>query len=330
MESPGWANQASSYSAEQTRRAVFSPYARTAANAPGILAGGLLSASDLNLSAPGSGLSVNISTGEAIVGGSEGGVQGGYYARNASTTNLTISTANPTNPRIDTVCVTIADNGYTEPTGVSGNAAVLQVVTGTPTAGATLSNLNGKAALPLSSLLLGYVLVPAAASNIITADISNRATTVGLGGFSAAAPATAYVSSSAQTLTGSWVVLNVPTLDFDPTGAMFNNGSSYVYKVPAAGYYHVDVSMSQTVSSGGTSNVNVGIGIGSSSSGTATPATGFAPGGTVHPGSSNSVTVSFSKVVSVSASQYINISANNAGGNTGSYLFGSLSVCRVF
>lgn len=176
MESPGAFNQASSYSAEQTRRAIFSPYARTAANTPGILVGGILSASDMQLSAPGSGLSVNISTGEAIVGGTEGGTQGGYYARNASTTNLTISTANPTNPRIDTVCVTIADAGYTEPTGVSGNAAVLQVVTGTPTAGATLSNLNGKAALPGSSLLLGYVLVPAAASNIVSGDISNRAT----------------------------------------------------------------------------------------------------------------------------------------------------------
>lgn len=176
METPGFANQASSYSAEVARRAIFSAYARTAANTPGILAGGLLSTADMQLTAPGSGLSVNVSTGEAIVGGSEGGVQGGYYARNASTTNLTISTANPTNPRIDTICVTIADVGYTEPTGVSGNAAVLQVVPGTATSGASLANLTGKATLPLSSLLLGYVLVPTSAANIITADILNVAT----------------------------------------------------------------------------------------------------------------------------------------------------------
>jgi hypothetical protein len=181
MESPGAFNQASSYSAEVARRAIFSAYARTAANTPGILAGGTLSASDLILSAPGSGLSVNVSTGEAIVGGSEGGVQGGYYARNASVTNLTISTANPTNPRIDTIALTIADSGYTEPTGVSGNAAVLQVITGTATSGANLTNLSGKAALSASSLLLGYVLVPATATNIITADIANKATVVNLG-----------------------------------------------------------------------------------------------------------------------------------------------------
>jgi hypothetical protein len=180
MESPGFANQASSYSAEVSRRAIFSAYARTGANTPGILAGGLLSTADMQLSAPVSGLSVNVSTGEAIVGGSEGGVQGGYYTRNASQTNLAISTANPTNPRIDTVCVTIADVGYGEPTGVSGNAAVLQVVTGTPTSGANLTNLSGKASLPLSSLLLGYVLVPNSATNIITADIANKATVVGL------------------------------------------------------------------------------------------------------------------------------------------------------
>jgi hypothetical protein len=180
MESPGFANQASSYSAEVARRAIFSAYARTAANTPGILAGGLLSTADMQLSAPVSGMSVNVSTGEAIVGGSEGGVQGGYYTRNASQTNLAISTANPTNPRIDTACVTIADVGYGEPTGVSGNAAVLQVVTGTPTSGANLTNLSGKASLPLSSLLLGYCLVPNSATNIITADIANKATVVGL------------------------------------------------------------------------------------------------------------------------------------------------------
>lgn len=175
-ESPAFANQASSYGAEQTRRAVFSWAARTATNTPGIISGGLLSASDCQLSAPGSGLSVNISTGEALIGGSEGGTQGGYYGRLSSTTNLAISTANPSLPRIDTVSLTIADSGYTEPTGVSGNALTPLVTVGTPTSGASLSNLNGKAALPLSSLLLGYVLVPAAASNIITADIANKAT----------------------------------------------------------------------------------------------------------------------------------------------------------
>src|ERR1700733_1852472 len=126
MESPGFANQASSYNAEITRRAVFAAFARTGANSPGKISGGLFSSSDLQLSAPVSGLSVNVSTGECIIGGSEGGTQGAYYARGASQTNLTISAANPSNPRIDTIVATISDSGYGEPTGGSGDQVQLQ------------------------------------------------------------------------------------------------------------------------------------------------------------------------------------------------------------
>ena len=180
VESPPWATQAGSFNAEQTRRAVFAAYARTAANNPGIVAGGLLSTADLQLSAPVSGMSVNVSAGECIIGGSEGGAQGGYYARGTSQTNLAIAASNPSNPRIDTVCATSADAQYTIPTGGTSGQWTLQVVTGTPTSGATLGNLNGAATLPLSSLLLGYVLVPANATNIITADIANVAGVVPL------------------------------------------------------------------------------------------------------------------------------------------------------
>lgn len=175
LESPPFATQAGSFGAEQTRRAVFAQWARTGANTPGILLGGLLSTADCQIAAPVSGMSVNVSSGEVIVGGTEGGTQGGYYGYVSSTTNLTISTANPSNPRIDTVCATVADAAYTIPTGGTSGAITLQVVTGTPTSGATLSNLNGKATLPGSSLLLGYVLVPASATNIISADIANVA-----------------------------------------------------------------------------------------------------------------------------------------------------------
>lgn len=181
VESPAFANASSSYSAEQFRRALFSPYARTTANDPGIIAGGLLAATDLQLFAPASGMSVNVSTGECIVGGSEGGAQGGYYARAISQTNLPLAAANPTNPRIDTVCATVSDSGYTEPVGGSGDQWSLLVVAGTPTPGASLSNLLGAGSVPLSSLLLGYVLVPGGASNIVTADISNVAAVATLG-----------------------------------------------------------------------------------------------------------------------------------------------------
>jgi hypothetical protein len=178
VESPPFAIQSTglTYTAEQTRRAMYAALSRSAANSPGILAGGLLSGTDCQLSAPGAGLSVNVSPGELIIPGTEGGSQGGYYARVSSTTNLPIATANASNPRIDAVVATVSDSNYTEPTGGSGNQWALQVVTGTPTTGATLPNLLGAAGVPASSLLLGYVLVPNAATSVVIADIANAAT----------------------------------------------------------------------------------------------------------------------------------------------------------
>lgn len=193
------------YSAEQTRRAVFAAFARTSANNPGILAGGLLSGTDCQVTAPASGMSVNVAPGEIIVGGTEGGSQGAYGpCRVTSTTNLTIAPANSTNPRVDIVCATVNDGGYTAPAGgVAANQWAPQVITGTPTAGATLSNLLGAPALPASSLLLAYVLAPAGATSIVAANISNRAAQVALGSGIASTVRNAAGGSALQVQTGS-------------------------------------------------------------------------------------------------------------------------------
>lgn len=211
-ENPPWALNAGSYAAEQTRRAAFAWAARTAANSPGIIAGGLLSASDCQLSAPASGLSVNLSTGEMLIPGNEGGSQGGNYARVTSQTNLPIATANATNPRIDLVCATVNDAQYTAPAGgVTSGQWAPHVMTGTPTSGATLANLSGVAALPGSSLLLGYVLVPANATNIITADILNVASPVAFQGLSGTGVRGAVnIAASQSTSSTSYVTLATP------------------------------------------------------------------------------------------------------------------------
>lgn len=193
-----WATQAGSYSAEQTRRAVFASYARTAANNPGIISGGLISSADLQLSAAVSGLVVYVSTGEAIIPGNEGGAQGGYYARNTTQISITLATANASNPRIDLICLTVDDSGYTPPTGGTSGQVTAQAITGTATPGATLTNLNGVGTLPGSSLLLGYVLVPAAATNLTSGDIKNVAVPVSF---------QQSVSWTALTLAGSWTTL---------------------------------------------------------------------------------------------------------------------------
>jgi hypothetical protein len=173
--------QAGSFSAEQSRRAWFATYARTSANSPGIISGGLLSSADLQLSNAVSGLVVNYSTGEAIVPGNEGGAQGGYYARNSSSGSLTLATASASNPRIDLVCLTVDDTGYTPPSGGTSGQVTAQAVTGTPTSGANVTPgsggyLSGVGSLPASSLLLGYALVPTSATNLTSGDILNVAT----------------------------------------------------------------------------------------------------------------------------------------------------------
>lgn len=163
--------QANTYSAEITRRATTG-LLQARGSSIGSVAGGFVNvaAGDLLMAAPVSGMSVNVAPGECVVPGTTSTTQSGYYLFNASTTNLSISTANPTNPRIDLVCATINDASYAG----ALNSGVLQVVTGTPTSGATLINLSGAPSLPTSSLLIGYVLVPAAASNIVAGDLGDK------------------------------------------------------------------------------------------------------------------------------------------------------------
>lgn len=171
-ESPPAFTQNSSFGAEQTRRAITSLLAR--GSTVGSIVGGLVAAGDMQISA-GGGMSVNVAPGEAWVAGSTSSSQGGYYTRVISSMNLPVAASNPTNPRIDAVVAMVVDKAYG---GSAPDSFAPAVLTGTATAGATLGNLNGAPALPTSSLLLGYVLVPASASSIVTGDVSNRASQV--------------------------------------------------------------------------------------------------------------------------------------------------------
>lgn len=115
-------------------------------------------------------MTVNVATGEILVPGSSSSTQGVYYGRVSSSTSLVISTSSPSNPRIDMVYAAITDAAYTGAT----NTFTVAVATGTPTVGATLTNLTGAPALPTSAIILAYVLVPTSATDIITADLSDQ------------------------------------------------------------------------------------------------------------------------------------------------------------
>ena len=123
----------------------------------------------------GAAMAVDVRGGNALVQGDSTTDQGLYHAYQSSTltgaNELTIAAADPSNPRIDTVILAVQD---TQHDGSGFNRAQVRVLTGTATAGATVNNRLGANALPSSALLLADILVPAAASTIPTANISDR------------------------------------------------------------------------------------------------------------------------------------------------------------
>jgi hypothetical protein len=88
---------------------------------------------------------------------------GTYVTYNDASVVLSLTTADPTNPRIDLVCATVNDAYYTG----SLNNVVLQVVTGTP-AGSPVAP-----ALPANSITLATVAVGAGATAITNANITD-------------------------------------------------------------------------------------------------------------------------------------------------------------
>jgi hypothetical protein len=89
---------------------------------------------------------------------------GVYMAYNDASTTLTITTANPSNPRIDIVVVTVSDAYYTG----SLNTVAFSVIAGTPAASPVAP------ATPANSILLATIAVAAATTAITTANITDN------------------------------------------------------------------------------------------------------------------------------------------------------------
>ena len=128
---------------------------------------GLVNATDLQITQNGGGnMSVNVSSGWAAIVGTTQANMGTYMAYNDASTNLTISTASPSNPRIDLIVITINDAYYT---GTLNNVS-FQVIAGTPAASPTVP------ATPANSLALGQIAVGTSVTSILTANITNYGT----------------------------------------------------------------------------------------------------------------------------------------------------------
>jgi hypothetical protein len=119
---------------------------------------------DLKATTGGSGLTISVAAGRAMVKGDGRATQGMYFCYVDVAKTVTMATADATNPRVDAIILQVEDSDVTG----SQNRWQVTKQTGTATGGATLSNLTGAPgqaggpALQNTALVLAYVLTTAA------------------------------------------------------------------------------------------------------------------------------------------------------------------------
>ncbi|MEZ5101160.1 MAG: hypothetical protein R3C15_15440 [Thermoleophilia bacterium] len=146
-----------------------------------LLSEGVIGSGDLAVSqrAAGANMSVDVAAGTAVIdfdtpyGGKR--LQRNTAASNSGTPgaagadwSATFAAADGSLPRIDRVVLELKDSNVDASGLYRGR---FKVVGGVATSGATLTNLNGAAAVPANSLLLANVLIDAAATSITDAKI---------------------------------------------------------------------------------------------------------------------------------------------------------------
>lgn len=113
---------------------------------------GVMGGTDLQVT-PGAGLVLNYGGGNAWIRDDTGVVSNlAYIPVNITGGSVTVGAANGANPRIDQIIATMSDYA----------TGTVSVLAGTATAGATLANRTGAAALPNNAIRLADILVPAA------------------------------------------------------------------------------------------------------------------------------------------------------------------------
>ena len=173
---PSWL-QAGSYPAQYDRIIQQALYATT----------GIIGDTSLAVAANSpAGMSVRVASGWAAVVGTTTIDMGVYTFYNDALATLTVTTADPTNPRIDLICATVRDAFYAG----AFNDVIFQVIAGTP-AGSPVAP-----ALPDNSISLATVAVGAAVTQINSGDITN-------------------------TRVATTTNLNVGTIQSDPTSTVF-------------------------------------------------------------------------------------------------------------
>ena len=156
--------QANSHPAEDVRQAF-----RSIIGMSGVIASTSVTSSsaiaDLKVSQRGAGanMSVDIANGKCAILGSEGTYQGIYLCDNRGVQNVVVTAAHATSARLDRVVAKVQDAAYSGATNVWS----LAVVAGTPSAVPALP------AEPSNSFTLATISVAAAATSIVTANITD-------------------------------------------------------------------------------------------------------------------------------------------------------------
>lgn len=139
---------------------------------------GVLNAGDYKATpAAAGGNRVDVAAGIAFIKGDSGvpglGLTQGLYMQvnDAAILNAVTFRAGDANPRLDQVVLTVND---TSDLGSAGNAPTISIVEGAPTAGATLDNRAGAAALPANSVRILDRLIPAGSNTLVATDLRDR------------------------------------------------------------------------------------------------------------------------------------------------------------
>ena len=218
--------QSGSYSAQRLRQMVTSLWPE-----------GVVGLTDLAVSQRGAGanMSVDVAAGDAYILGDAVTRQGMYHVRNDATVNVAVTAADATNPRIDRVVATIKDDAH-DASGL--NICRIQTVDGTPTVGATLTNLSGAAAIPASSLHLANILVSASPDvTIVTGDISDQRVFVTKGcRIYNSANINIGTSGTAQTLT-----FDSERFDYDGMHSTSSNTSRITFNTAGVYYFQGNI-----------------------------------------------------------------------------------------
>ena len=123
---------------------------------------GVVRSADLAVTAT-TGMNLSVAAGWAAILGTYQTNMGTYMAYNDGAATATITTADPTNPRIDVVCITVSDAAYSG----SLNQVAINVVKGTAASSPTVPST------PTNSIALAQVAVAAGATTISSGNITD-------------------------------------------------------------------------------------------------------------------------------------------------------------